>query len=165
LTYVNEISIYFCYRESKKQKRFLCNLKKRPAMGAGAVPVDVEKAFRLRQQTSSRLEIYTAPYGYAGDDRVDVSFNGGTFVFTPPRPLLFEYRLGRVSSEKFQEEYWKFLERSFIQNRYNWDMLLESGRIVLVCSCNSGPDACHCFMLIDFLKKFGAVYCGDLEGR
>ncbi len=80
-------------------------------MGAGAVPVDVEKAFRLRQQSSTRLEMYTAPYGYAGDDRVDVSFNGGSFVFTPPRPMLFEYRLGRVSLEKFQAEYRRFLGR------------------------------------------------------
>ncbi len=134
-------------------------------MGAGAVPVDVEKAFRLRQQTTSRLEIYTAPQGYAGDGRVDVSFNGGNFVFTPPRPLLFEYRLGRVSPEKFQEEYGKFLEGSFIQHMHNWDLLLESGRIVLVCSCNGGPDACHRFMLIDFLKKFGAAYCGNLAAK
>jgi hypothetical protein len=134
-------------------------------MGAGAVPVDVEKAFRLRQQTTSRLEIYTAPYGYAGDDRVDVSFNGGSFVFTPPRPLLFEYRLGRLNPEKFQEEYGKFLESSFIQHMHNWDMLLASGRIVLVCSCNAEDAACHRHVLIDFLKKFGAVYCGDLAAR
>ena len=134
-------------------------------MGAGAVPVDVEKAFRLRQQSSTRLEIYTAPYGYAGDDRVDVSFNGGNFVFTPPRPLLFEYRLGRLSPEKFQKEYREFLEGSFIEHMYNWDMLLESGKIVLVCSCNAGDASCHRHVLIDFLKRLGAVYCGAVEAR
>jgi hypothetical protein len=131
-------------------------------MGAGAVPVDVEKAFRLRQQTTSRLEMYTAPYDYAGDNRVDVSFNGGSFVFTPPRPLLFEYRLGRMSPEQFQAEYRRFLEGSFAQHMYNWDMLLESGKIVLVCSCNAKDSSCHRYVLIDFLKKFGAVYCGDV---
>ena len=133
-------------------------------MGAGAVPVDVEKAFRLRQQSSTRVEMYTAPYDYTGDDRVDVSFNGGNFVLTPPRPLLFEYRLGRLSPEKFQAEYLQFLESSFIQNMHNWDMLLACGRIVLVCSCNAGDISCHRQVLINFLERFGAVYCGDVQG-
>jgi len=134
-------------------------------MGAGAVPVNVEKAFKQRQKTSSRLEIYTAPYDYAGDDRVDVSFNGSDFVFAPPRSLLFEYRLGRLTPEKFQAEYNAFLEGSFIQHMYNWDRLLESGRIVLVCSCNGGDTNCHRQVFIDFLKRFGAVYCGSVSRK
>jgi hypothetical protein len=134
-------------------------------MGAGAVPADVEKAFRLRQQTTSRLEMYTAPYGYAGDDRVDVSFNGGSFVFAPPRPLLFEYRLGRMSPEQFQAEYRRFLEGSFMQHMHNWDILLASVSIVLVCSCNADDASCHRHVLIDFLKRFGAVYRGTVEAR
>jgi hypothetical protein len=160
------ITLVFSGIYKLKDKTVFYATSKRPGMGAGAVPVDVEKAFKLRQQTTSRLEIYTAPYdGYAGDGRVDVSFNGGNFVFTPPRPLLFEYRLGRLSPEKFQAEYWRFLEDSFIQHMHNWDILLTTGRIVLVCSCNGGPDACHRFMLIEFLKKFGAVYYGDLAAK
>ncbi|MEI6126316.1 MAG: hypothetical protein WCQ99_07140 [Pseudomonadota bacterium] len=131
-------------------------------MGAGAIPIDIEKAFKQRQQSSHKLKIYTAPFAYEGEDRVDVSFNGGNFVLTPPRSLLFDYRLGRVSPEKFQDEYCRFLESSFIQHLYSWERILESGKIVLVCSCNAGDAACHRHVLINFLKRLGGIYCGEV---
>jgi len=134
-------------------------------MGAGAIPVDVEAAFRQRQLKSTGLTIHTAPFDYAGDDRLDVSFGSGSFVFAPPRPLLFDYRMGRLNREQFQEEYEAFLRGSFAQHMYSWDCLLESAAIVLVCSCNGGEDTCHRFVLIDFLKQFGAVYRGDIAVR
>lgn len=134
-------------------------------MGAGAVPADVERAFRQRQQSSTGLEIYTGPYDYAGDDRVDVSFGSGNFVLAPPRPLLFDLRMGRLSRDRFQEEYAAFLKASFARHMSSWDRLLASGRIVLVCSRNGGADSCHRFVLIDFLKRFGAVYRGDMPAR
>ena len=134
-------------------------------MGAGAIPLAVEKKRGQHKQGSSGLTMYTAPYDYTGGDKVDVSFNGGNFVFAPPRILLLGYRLGRLSLEKFQGEYVKFLEGSFVQHAYSWDRILESGKIVLVCSCNAGDAACHRSVLIDFLKKFGAVYCGDVTEK
>ena len=134
-------------------------------MGAGAIPLAVEKKRGQRTQGSSGLAMYTAPYDYTGDDKVDVSFNGGNFVFAPPRILLLEYRLGRLSLEKFQGEYVTFLEGSFVQHAYSWDRLLESDKIVLVCSCNAGDAACHRSVLIDFLKRFGAIYCGDVTEK
>lgn len=130
-------------------------------MGAGAIPVDVEAAFRQRQLKSTRLEIYTAPVTYAGDDRLDLSFGSGNFVFAPPRVLLFDLRLGRMSREQFQHGYDAFLRGSFAQHMYTWDQLLESVAVVLVCSCNGGEDTCHRFVMIGFLKQFGAVYRGD----
>ena len=108
-------------------------------MGAGAIPLDIEKAFRQRQQSGCRLEIYTAAFGYEGDDKIDVSFNSGNFALTPPRHLIFEYRLGRLSQDEFRASYCRILEESFLQNMYNWNNILDSPRIVLVCSCNAGP--------------------------
>jgi len=134
-------------------------------MGAGAIPVDVEAAFRQRQLKSTGLVIHTASFDYAGDDRLDVSFGSGNFVFAPPRPLLFDFRLGRLGCEQFQKQYAAFLRGSFAQHMYSWDCLLESSAIVLVCSCNGGEDTCHRFTLIEFLKQFGAVYCGDIAAR
>ncbi len=134
-------------------------------MGAGAIPLSVEKARAQFKKSSSRTALYTAAYDYTGDDKVDVSFNGGNAVFTPPRTLMLEYRLGRLSPEQFQAGYCTFLEESLVQHLFNWNKLFESGRIVLVCSCNGGADLCHRFVLIDFLKKLGAVYCGDVSSR
>jgi hypothetical protein len=134
-------------------------------MGAGAIPLSVEKA-RAQFNTSSRsTAVYTAPHAYTGNDRVDVSFNGGNAVFTPPRALMLEYRLGRVSSEQFHAAYCTFLAESLVQHLFNWNKLFESGSIVLVCSCNGGADICHRFVLIEFLEKLGAVYCGDVSSR
>ena len=134
-------------------------------MGAGAIPLSVEKARAQFKKSGSRTALYTAAYGYTGDDTVDVSFNGGNPVFTPPRTLLLEYRLGRLSPEQFQAGYCAFLEESVVQHLFNWNKLFESGRIVLVCSCNGGADVCHRFLLIDFLKRRGAVYCGDVSSE
>jgi hypothetical protein len=134
-------------------------------MGAGAIPIDIEKAFRQREQSNHKLEICTAPYDYAGKDRVDVSFNGGNFVLTPPRHMLFDYRMGRLSQEQFRQDYFKFLEGSFIQNKYNWDNLLDSRRIVLVCSCGADDATCHRHFLIEFLTRFGAIYHGAIAPK
>jgi len=134
-------------------------------MGAGAIPLSVQKARAQFKKSGNRTALYTAPYDYTGDDTVDVSFNGGNAVFTPPRTLLLEYRLGRLSPEQFQAGYRAFLEESLVQHLFNWNKLFESGRIVLVCSCNGGADVCHRFVLVDFLKNLGAVYCGDVSSR
>jgi hypothetical protein len=132
-------------------------------MGAGAVPLTIEKAFRDRAQKKNKVQVFCADAGYRGDDVVDVSFQGGSFVLTPPRHLLLDRRLGRLSPAQFEQEYFKFLEQSFLQNRYNWDTILDGRRLVLVCSCGADDATCHRRVLIKFLKKFGAVYKGKLR--
>jgi hypothetical protein len=132
-------------------------------MGAGAIPINIEKAFKERIKNKVKLNIFLADGSYAGADCLDVSFQGGNSVFTPPRNLIFEHKLGRISQEKFQKDYFKFLEESFIQHQYPWNKLLDSGRVVLVCSCNSGDKKCHRHVLSKFLKLFGAVYKGKIK--
>lgn len=68
--------------------------------------------------------------------------------------------MGKLSKEKLQQQYFKFLESSFIQYQYTWDKILDSGKVVLVCSCNVKGKNCHRYILVDFLKKFGAVFKG-----
>jgi hypothetical protein len=132
-------------------------------MGAGAIPVDIEKAFKERIKNKVKLIIFLADESYSGADSLDVSFQGGNSVFTPPRNLIFEHKLGRISPEQFQKEYFKFLESSFVQHQYTWDKLFESGRIVLLCSCKASDKTCHRHVLIKFLKLFGAVYKGKIK--
>ena len=132
-------------------------------MGAGAIPLDIEKAFRDRQKSTHTLLVYTADEGYRGIDVIDVSFNGGNAAFTPPRHLLFDYKMGRLTAEQFQQEYFKFLETSFVEFKYNWDNMLDSEKIVLICSCNADDASCHRQVIIKFLEKFGAEFKGKLK--
>ena len=132
-------------------------------MGAGAIPVDIHKAFRERVKKKSALTVYTADIAYAGEDRFDVSFQGGHFMFSPAKRLLLDFRLGRIDAAGFKRQYFDQLEASFIQHQYTWDEMLSRDRIVLVCSCNSDDDSCHRYALIDFLKQFGVHYAGTLQ--
>ena len=129
-------------------------------MGAGAIPIDIEKAFKERAKNKYKLAIYMADEGYGGEDKIDVSFYGGDPVFTPSKQQLLDYKMGKLSREKLQQQYFKFLENSFIQYQYTWDKILDSGKVVLVCSCNAAGKNCHRYILVDFLKKFGAVFKG-----
>ena len=133
-------------------------------MGAGAIPIDIEKAFKERAKNKHKLTVYMADEGYEGEGKVDVSFYGGDPVFTLPKQQQLDYKTGKLSKEKLQQQYFKFLESSFIQYQYTWDKLLDSGKVVLVCSCNAKGRNCHRYILVDFLKKFGAVFRGRHKG-
>jgi hypothetical protein len=133
-------------------------------MGAGAIPIDIEKAFKERAKNKHKLTVYMADEGYEGEGKIDVSFYGGDPVFTLPKQQQLDYKTGKLSKEKLQQQYFKFLESSFIQYQYTWDKLLDSGKVVLVCSCNAKGRNCHRYILVDFLKKFGAVFKGRHKG-
>ncbi len=132
-------------------------------MGAGAIPLQVEKEFFEKAKGSYKLDVYTARASYKGDDRVDVSANGGFFIFVPPKQLLFDYRFGKITENKFQKAYFECLRSSYVNHRHAWDNLLTNPRIVLVCNCNADDKSCHRFVIIDFLKKLGAAYKGKLK--
>jgi uncharacterized protein YeaO (DUF488 family) len=134
-------------------------------MGAGAIPVDIHKAFRERIKQKSALKVYTADSTYEGDDRFDVSFQGGHFMFTPAKTLLLDFRLGRIDAAEFKRCYFDQLEASFIQHQYTWDEMLARERIVLVCSCNIDDASCHRHALIEFLKNFGVKYAGTIKKK
>ena len=131
-------------------------------MGAGAIPINIENILKDRLKKKSDIKIYRADTGYEGAGKIDVSFNGGNPVFTPPKHVLLDYKLGKLTTAQFQKEYLKFLENSFIQHQYTWDKMLDSGKIVLVCSCNGSDKNCHRQVLIKFLKMFGAVSKGKI---
>ena len=133
-------------------------------MGAGAIPIDIEKAFKERAKNKHKLTVYMADEGYDGEGKIDLSFYGGDPVFTPPKQQQLDYKMGKLSREKLQQQYFKFLENSFIQYQYTWDKILDSGKVVLVCSCNAAGKNCHRYILVDFLKKFGAVFKGKHRG-
>ena len=131
-------------------------------MGAGAIPLEVGKKFYGREKGRYKVHVYTADVTYEGDDRMDVSAQGGYFIFVPPKHLLFDYRFGNITEEQFQKAYFEFLENSYIYQRNAWDNVLNKRKIVLVCTCNSEGKACHRYFIIKFLRKLGAVYKGGI---
>ena len=64
-------------------------------MGAGGIPLQVEKEFFEGEKGKYKLQVYTADVTYEGDDRIDVSVNNGQFIFVPPKHLIFDYRFGK----------------------------------------------------------------------
>ena len=132
-------------------------------MGAGAIPLQVEKEIFDQAQGRYKLHLYTADVSYRGDDRMDVSANGGYFIFLPPRQLFFDYRFGTITESQFRKAYGEFLKNSYCYYRHAWDSMLQRKRMVLVCSCNGEDTTCHRQVVISFLKKLGAVYRGKLK--
>ena len=43
-------------------------------MGAGAIPIDIEKAFKERAKNKHKLTVYMADEGYDGEGKIDLSF-------------------------------------------------------------------------------------------
>lgn len=132
-------------------------------MGAGAIPLKVEKAFFEQAQGKYTLDVFTADISYQGDDRLDVSTSGGYFIFVPPRQVFFDYRFGKISESEFKKTYFSFLRNSYCSYRHAWDNTLSRKRIVLVCSCNAEGTSCHRHVIVSFLKKLGAIYKGKLK--
>ena len=132
-------------------------------MGAGAIPVHIEKEFLEKAKGKYNINVYTADMRYDGDDRIEVSAQGGHFIFAPPRQLLFDYRLGNTTQDQFQKAYYKFLSENYINHRHAWDSILDRKKIILVCSCNAKGKDCHRYLVVNFLKKLGGVYRGELK--
>jgi hypothetical protein len=132
-------------------------------MGAGAIPLQVEKKFFEQLKGKYKFYVYTADMAYEGDDRIDVSANGGYFIFVPPKHLLFDYRFRNITEDQFQKAYFEFLKESYTYHPDTWDAVLSKKRIVLICTCNSKGKACHRYFIVNFLKKMGAVFKGELK--
>lgn len=129
-------------------------------MGAGAIPASVKKGHQKHRWRKHNLSIFFAGLDYKGDAAVDVSFINGVHFLTPPRELLLNYRLGRCSLAEFEQKYIGFLEKSMAENSHNWETTLDSRELVLLCSCAAEDMTCHRYILIKFLKRFGAVFKG-----
>jgi len=69
-------------------------------MGAGAIPIQIEKVIKERAGSTHKLKVYIAHSSYCGEDRIDVSFHGGHHIMLPPRQVLFDYKMGRTSQRR-----------------------------------------------------------------
>ena len=105
------------------------------------------------------LEVHTAHASYPGPDRLDVSIEAGPFgrVFAPSEDTEREARWN-VYSRLYTAE----MRRSYREHRAEWDLLLASKRVVLVCSCPD-PLRCHRSILAEILRKCGAHDYGEIR--
>lgn len=132
-------------------------------MGAGGIPLKIEKEFFDKARGNYSLSVYTAGAFYRGDDRVNVSLYGGLAILLPPKQLLLDYKFGNITEKEFKRAYLECLEESYIHHRYFWEIMVSKRKLVLVCSCGGKGRHCHRYFIIEFLKKLGATYKGEVH--
>lgn len=118
---------------------------------------------------------HTAPIGYLGPDRLDITRGSGTsagILFAPSwailRPAKQRINAGTMTPAKwtaYANAYTDEMRRCYRYNREVWDALLERPRVVAVCYCDilpPRPPWCHRRVLAAILAKLGAVDAGEL---
>ena len=69
----------------------------------------------------------------------------------------------RVPAERAHAVYLAFLRRSYRAQRSTWQPLLTRPRLVIVCTCPPGTQACRRYVLADVFGKLGACLGGELR--
>lgn len=118
---------------------------------------------------------YTAPIGYLGPDRIDVTRGTGTsagILFAPSweilRPAKRRLNAGTMTPalwNAYAVAYTDEMRRCYRNNPEAWAKLLERPRAVLVCYCDIRPPRppwCHRRVLAGILVKLGATDAGEL---
>lgn len=122
------------------------------------------------------LIFHTAPIGYLGPDRLDITRGSGIagagILFAPSwtilRPARQRLNAGTMTPAKwaaYANAYTDEMRRSYRYNREEWDTLLERPRVVAVCYCDIRPPRppwCHRRVLAGILVKLGATDAGEL---
>ena len=109
------------------------------------------------------LSVYTAQYEYyRGRDLLDL-----TNVTALSRTFIDEHVTAcaptRVSAERARAVYLAFLRRSYRAQRPMWQSILLRPRLVIVCACPPGTQACRRYVLADVFGKLGACLGGELR--
>lgn len=107
------------------------------------------------------MKVYTAQFGYRGEDRLDITVKLGEKAFAPSWDMVLEYKKGALSEAQYEELYLERMRRSYVANRAAWDNVLKMERVVLVCFCRAG-DFCHRVLLAKIFEKLGAKYGGEI---
>jgi uncharacterized protein YeaO (DUF488 family) len=107
------------------------------------------------------LKVYTAPWDYHGENRLDISYLTGCHTFAPSIDSDQHFRYHRLGNKEFEQQYYTKMRESYKNQRDMWDWLLKQKEIVLVCDCNE--PLCHRVLLANILEKLGAEDCGEID--
>lgn len=109
------------------------------------------------------VSVYTAPYNYVGEDRLDITVKGKDplgRIFAPTWKMVMKAKKGLISESEYTAMYRNLMRASYRNYREAWEDVLGRGRVTLVCFCPSGS-FCHRYLLAGFFEKLGAVYLGE----
>lgn len=69
---------------------------------------------------------------------------------------------GKMTGEKYTQEYYNMMRASYRNNRQRWDKVLSMEEVILACYCR--PDSfCHRYLLKDIFVKIGAKYVREIQ--
>lgn len=113
------------------------------------------------------MDIYTAQYGYDGDDRLDVTVKGNDMFginFAPNWDMVNRFKNGLMSEKEYELRYRTLMNSRYGENKYTFTELVEGlvfkDRVTLVCFCPPGA-FCHRILLAEYLAQIGATYKGE----
>ncbi len=109
------------------------------------------------------MKLYTAPYRYSGDDRLDITVKGKDStgkIFAPTWKMIMGSKEGKISWDDYKGLYKDLMRKSYRLHKEIWDKLLKRDEVTLVCFCKSST-SCHRYLLAEYLSKLGAEYRGE----
>jgi len=112
------------------------------------------------------VRIWTAQFGYDGQDRVDITRGSaaGVRAFAPSWKLVSGVKDGSLSWGRYTELYLEEMRVSWIDQRKWWARLLRMPSVTLVCYCKFTPEhQCHRFLLADILVQIQQRYGVPVE--
>lgn len=113
------------------------------------------------------LEIYTVQISVANqlgltDDPnyLDVTVKSGNDSFAPTWDMVMSHKRGELSDDGYTDQYYRRMRQSYIDNREDWQALLEQEKVILACYCRAGC-FCHRHLLAKMLVQCGGVLMGE----
>lgn len=107
------------------------------------------------------LNVYTSTIRSSDPDRLDITVKSGDKVFAPTWDMVMGHKNGTLTDEQYTEMYRELMLKSWKNNRWRWNELLQQDRVVLTCFCKHNT-FCHRVLLAKMLEKLGALYCGEI---
>jgi hypothetical protein len=111
------------------------------------------------------LKVFTAQYGYNGEERLDTTVKTGANWLAPTWDIVMGHKNFKINDEQYTEQYLQMLNLSMERNPDAWIGLLRRRKVVLVCYCGAARCFCHRYVLALVLEKLGAQYMGEMNVR
>ena len=106
------------------------------------------------------LRIYTIQIsvaqrlGLTKDSRyLDTTVKSGDKAFAPTWEMVMGVKQGRMTDEKYIQEYYSMMQSSYRNNKQRWDEIISMEEIILACYCRQ-DFFCHRYLLNDILLQY-----------
>jgi len=117
------------------------------------------------------MDIYTAQYGYTGDDRLDITVKGNdTFGanFAPTWEMVNGFKNHTMSEDEYTWRYRALMNQHWNESNSPFMELAKGivfpGGVTVVCFCKPGA-FCHRILFVESMEKLGMIYRGERNFR